>query len=99
MIKKFYVDINELEIYSKDLKKNVSEIQQSVSFILKENQKYQLSLQDNISNQVNMHIKNLEKIFNNFSNEIDSLSRQIKKDYELYMTYSKKINMWGKTYG
>ena len=93
MIKKFYVDINELDIYSKDLKKNVNEIQQSVSFISKENQKYQLSLQDNISTQVNMHIKNLEKIFNNFSNEIDSLSRQIKKDYELYMTYSKKINM------
>ena len=93
MIKKFYVDINELDIYSKDLKKNVNEIQQSVSFISKENQKFQLSLQDNISTQVNMHIKNLEKIFNNFSNEIDSLSRQIKKDYELYMTYSKKINM------
>ena len=93
MIKKFYVDINELDIYSKDLKKNVNEIQQSVSFISKENQKYQLSLQNNISTQVNMHIKNLEKIFNNFSNEIDSLSRQIKKDYELSMTYSKKINM------
>lgn len=93
MIKKFYVDINELNVYSSFLKKSVFDIQQNVMYISKENKKYQLSMKDNITIQVDMRIKNLEKLFNNFSNEIDKLSKQIKKDYELYMAYNKKMNM------
>lgn len=93
MIKKFYVDINELNVYSSFLKKSVFDIQQNVMYISKENKKYQLSMKDNITIQVDMRIKNLEKLFDNFSNEIDKLSKQIKKDYELYMAYNKKMNM------
>jgi len=93
MNKEFYVDIDALRDYSRFLKNSVLGIQKNVSFIVKENLKYQMQLRDNTSKEVDVHINQLKKIFDDFSNEIDAISKNVNKEYELYLAYTKKIKL------
>lgn len=91
MNKRFYVDIAELNSYSNFLRKCMNEVNKQTEIISKASNQYQSVVKDNISDQVNLHIKKLKKIFDNFSIELDNMSKQTKKDFELYQAYLKGL--------
>lgn len=91
MIKKFYVDINHLNEYASFLGKCMTEVNRNEVLISRANNRYQSLLRDNISEQVEARIKTLKKIFDNFSIEIDKMSKNVKKDFELYQAYLKGL--------
>lgn len=92
MIRRFYVDIDELYRYAQFLSNTINDVNKSILNISRANTQYQTSIQDNISPQVNLHIGKLKKVFNNFSNELNKLTKKVKEDHALFMAYNKKIN-------
>lgn len=91
MIKKFYVDINELYNYASFLNKNVAVINSNINLISKANNQYQTLMKDNISVQVDLHLKKIKKVFDNFSLELNKLSKELKEDHALYTAYNSKL--------
>lgn len=91
MIKKFYVDINELNSYANFLGKCMNDVNNQVLIISKANNQYQTLIKDNISTQVGSHIVKLKKVFDDFTIELNAMSKNVKKDYELYQAYSKNL--------
>lgn len=69
----------------------MNEVNKQVVLISKANNQYQCVIKDNISPQVDAHIKKLKKAFDNFSVELDDMSKQTKKDFELYQAYLKGL--------
>lgn len=91
MIKEFYVDIDELNVYASFLNKSVMEISNHIVLISKANAQYQTLIKDNISTQVDFHIRRIKKVFENFDNELNLLSKQVKEDYALYSAYNSAL--------
>lgn len=91
MNRKFYVDINALNSYATFLKSCVTNINHQITLINRANVKYQESIKDDISKQVGVHIVKLKKVFDNFTFEVNEMSKQVKKDNELYSAYLKNL--------
>ena len=91
MIKEFYVDINELNSYANFLGKCMNDVNNQVLIISKANNQYQALIKDNISAQVSSHIVKLKKVFDDFTIKLNAMSKNVKKDYELYQAYSKNL--------
>lgn len=88
---RFYIDINALDEYSKFLKKCMVDINTQVALVNKANAQYQSICHDDVSPQVDMHIKTLKKVFDKFSIEVDNMSKKVKKDYEKLNAFNSKL--------
>ena len=91
MIKRFYVDINALNEYSKFLNMSMSNANSHLIAISKAHNNLQAVMQDDITRQVSERIGKQKKIFANFTVEVDTMSKNVKQDFELYQAYSKKL--------
>ena len=91
MIKKFYVDIDELYKYARFLSNSIATINKDIATFSRANLQYQSVLKDKVSVQVNVHVNQLKKIFANFSQELDRLTKKVKQDHALYMEYNSKL--------
>ena len=91
MNKKFYVNIDALNSYSTFLKGCVTNMNGLVVKISNANVKYQSQMKDDISHNVSLHVAKLKKVFDNFTFEVNEMSKNVKKDFELYSEYLKKL--------
>ena len=91
MIPEFYVDIDALDAYAKYLNKSIDDMNNGLVKLNKANLKYQATLQDDISKGVALKIQHLKKILNNFSTELNKLTKKIKSDNAVYSAYLKEL--------
>lgn len=92
MIKKFYVDVKELDNYSRFLTKSINDINVRIDKVSRANNKYQSAIKDDIATAVDIRIKKMKRLFTNFELDVNELNKKIKEDYQTYLLYLKKIH-------
>lgn len=91
MISKFYVDIDQLNVYSNFLKKSMVDINQQITLISRAQHRFESSFKSKLNKPIGDHIRKLKKIFDNFSIEIDSMAKKVKEDYEKYQRFNNSL--------